>query len=81
MEYAHSERVQNSQMGGIVADRVVIFFPKNTNVHVNDVIRENATVYNGNAIRYFDVIGAMPYSQYDFLVRVDADLKNYQRGT
>lgn len=80
MEYVHSERVGNSQLGGIAVDRMVFFFPKNTNVKVNDVLREAATVYNGNAIRYFDVVGVMPFSQYDFLVRVDADLKNYSRG-
>lgn len=81
MEYMHSERVANSQLGGVGVDRVVFFFPKNTNVKVNDVLREAATVFNGNAIRYFDVVGVLPFSQYDFLVRVDADVKNYQRGT
>lgn len=79
MEYVHSERVGNSQLGGIGVDRMVFFFPKNTNVKINDILKEAATVFNGNAIRYFDVVGVMPFSQYDFLVRVDADLKNYQR--
>lgn len=81
MEYVHSERVQNGQLGGIAVDRMVFFFPKNTNVKVNDVLKEGATSFNGNAVRYFDVVGVLPFSQYDFLVRVDADLKNYHRGT
>lgn len=79
-EVVHSERVQNSQLGGVGVDRFVFFFPKNTSVKINDILKEAATNFNGNVIRYFDVVGVLPFSQYDFLVRVDADLKNYHRG-
>ncbi len=80
MEWVHSDRVANSQLGGIGVDRMVFFFAKGTNVKINDVLKEAATPFNGNKIRYFDVVGVMRYDQYDFLVRVDVDLKNYQRG-
>ncbi len=79
-ETTRSERVQNAQLGGIAVISKVFFFAKNTDVKINDVLKELATPYNGNVICYFDVVSVYPFSQYDFLIRVDADLKNYQRG-
>lgn len=78
-EITGSDRVANSQLGGIEVARMTFFFPKNTNVRVNDILREAATVFNGNATRYWDVVGVMNYSAYDWHIRVDAELKNYQR--
>ena len=80
MEITHSDRIGNAMVGNIGVNSVVWFFAKNTDVQINDVLREQPTKYNGNVIRYFDVTGVLPYSQNDFLVRVDANIKNFQRG-
>lgn len=79
MEPIRSERVMNSQLGGIAVDTMAFFFPKNTIIAVNDVLKEAANYHNGQVIRYFDVVGVLRFSQYDSIVRVDANLKNYHR--
>lgn len=78
-EITHSDRVGNAQLGGIEVARMTFFFQKRTSVRVNDVLREAATVFNGSQIRYWDVVGVMDYSAYDWHIRVDCDLKNYMR--
>lgn len=79
-EISHSARIGNPQLGGIEVTQMTFFFQKRTNVKVNDVLREQQTSFNGG-IRYWDVVGVWDYSAYDWHVRVDCELKNYQRGT
>jgi len=78
-EIANSTRVGNPQLGGIEVARMTFFFQKRTNIKVNDILREAANSFNGNQTRYWDVVGVMDYSVYDWHIRVDCDLKNYQR--
>ena len=79
-EIANSTRVGNPQLGGIEVARMTFFFQKRTNIKVNDILREAANSFNGNQTRYWDVVGVMNYSAYDWHIRVDAELKNYQRS-
>jgi hypothetical protein len=79
IEPIHSDIVMQGQVGGIEVARMVGFFAKGTDIQINDILRENANVYNNNTVKYWKVIGKLDYGRYDFHIRVDLDVMNTQR--
>lgn len=79
VEPVHSSLVDDRQIGSISVDRMVGFFDSKTNVLPNDILRENANIYNGNATRHWKVSGKLDFSAYGFPITVDLELMNSQR--
>jgi len=79
IEPMHSEINRDRQMGGIPVERMGAYFDKGEDIKPNDVLREDANVYNENTVTYWQVTGIWNYTRYGFHIRVDLDKMNFQR--